>query len=117
MLEKIETLLKSIKDKLSEKEVMSVDKNGQWDIEKSGYSGYSKVDNIRRKAGNIEGDKNTGIKTMNRTKGWSGPAKQKMEAKEIKRREKDTKASTKLWTQEHGWHTKDKDGNITPAAS
>ena len=120
MINKIEKLLKTLKKatkdlqfiKDEQPEELTLNKTtGQWSLDKSNYSGYDSVANIKRKANNIEGESDTGIKTMNRVKGWKGPANQKMLDNAVKEHKKN--AVAKLWTKEHGWHIKDKKGTIT----
>jgi len=62
------------KSKVKSMDVVKFDANGQWSLDKSGYKGYTAVDNIKRKAKNLSED--TGIHTMNRIKqyGGSGPS-------------------------------------------
>lgn len=105
---------KSMKDQAMQdaaSEIKIEKSTGQWKIEKSGYKGYTNEDNIKRKAKNIEGEKDTGIKTMNRTKKWTAPKVEASKQKEMK--DFNRKSKVKEWSKEHGWHFKEK-GKIVP---
>lgn len=90
--------MKEAKAQLNQMEKLSLNKGGQWSIEKSGYKGYTETDNINRKKNNLSED--TGIHSMNRIKryGGSGPSAATKEAAEMKRKSK--KNPVKVYTPE-----------------
>ena len=127
MLNKIEKLLKSLKENLLVKyeqsediEEFTLDKStGQWSLEKSNYGPkkfnlYSEKDNAKRKSNNIEGQPDSGIQSMNRVKAWKAPGKDKIAAKEARAHKKKAIAETKHFNKDDGWHTIDSKGNKTP---
>lgn len=70
-------------------EMIKFEKNGQWSITKSNYTGYDDNDNARRKAKNLTTD--TGLKSMPRVKEYGNSASiqaAKMAAKDKARSKK-----------------------------
>ena len=82
---------------MQKEESISIAKNGQWELDKSGYKGYTPEDNARRKANNVG---ETDIKSMPSIKqyGGSGPDAASREAAQMKARSK--KNPVKVYTPE-----------------